>query len=132
MTLMYSVRVFDLKLQGNFNISPHFKVKEFKCKDGCPNVFISLDLLTVLEKIRTELNTPLAINSGFRTYSHNKAVGGAKNSMHMYGLAADVVPKNGDVRGVYNLAVKILKNTGGVGLYDSFVHIDVRSKMSRW
>jgi hypothetical protein len=46
----------------------------------------------LLEPARDILKVPLHINSGYRSRKVNTAVGGAKNSAHMRGLAADIVP----------------------------------------
>lgn len=51
-----------------------------------------IDLLCVLNAVRAVYDLPITITSGFRSAQLNAAVGGAKNSAHMYGLAADVVP----------------------------------------
>lgn len=47
---------------------------------------------TLLEPIRSLLNVPLHINSGYRSSPVNLAVGGAQNSAHLSGCAADFVP----------------------------------------
>ena len=44
----------------------------------------------VLEPLRAHLGRPVRISSGFRSQSVNKAVGGATNSQHMRGQAADI------------------------------------------
>lgn len=44
----------------------------------------------VLEPLRYILNRPIYINSGYRSYTLNKIVGGVPNSQHLHGLAADV------------------------------------------
>ncbi|MEV6109430.1 D-Ala-D-Ala carboxypeptidase family metallohydrolase [Streptomyces sp. NPDC051940] len=45
-----------------------------------------------LEAMRKALGSvPINISSGFRSYSCNSAVGGASNSRHLYGDAADLV-----------------------------------------
>ena len=31
---MQEVRVYSLASEGNVQITPHFKVREFRCKDG--------------------------------------------------------------------------------------------------
>ena len=50
-----------------------------------------------LEKIRLVLKKPIIVNSAFRSADVNIAVGGAKNSAHKTGYAADIV-----VRGMNN------------------------------
>lgn len=53
-----------------------------------------LDLIFYcLQPIRDKLNEPMIITSGFRCKEINKLVGGAYNSQHLYGQAADFVVK---------------------------------------
>jgi uncharacterized protein YcbK (DUF882 family) len=44
----------------------------------------------VLEYIRVRFGKPITVNSGYRGPALNKAIGGAKNSQHMTGQAADI------------------------------------------
>ncbi len=44
----------------------------------------------VLQPIRTAINKPMVISSGYRPKWLNEAVGGSGTSAHMQGLAADV------------------------------------------
>ena len=44
----------------------------------------------VLDPLRHAYGAPLYVNSGFRSAAVNAAVGGAKNSQHMRGQAADI------------------------------------------
>lgn len=44
----------------------------------------------VLQPIRDTWRSPIVVNSGFRSEAVNKAVGGAKNSQHRLGEAADI------------------------------------------
>ena len=48
----------------------------------------------VLQPLRGYLGEPVVINSGFRSQAVNMAVGGAKNSQHMAGEAADIKCKD--------------------------------------
>jgi len=45
----------------------------------------------VLQPLRDALGTPVNLNSGYRCPSLNRSIGGAKNSQHMSGHAADIV-----------------------------------------
>jgi len=70
---------------------------------------------------------PLYVNSGFRTLKTNSALlteGAAKNSMHLYGRAADIHIPNVPVKHLG--AVGLYFRRGGVGFYDAkdFVHLD--------
>lgn len=44
----------------------------------------------ILEPLRKWYGKPITINSGYRCQELNRAVGGAKNSYHQYGRAADI------------------------------------------
>lgn len=52
----------------------------------------------LLDPIRAFYGLPIKINSGYRSRELNAALGGASNSSHMYGYAADIVPANGDMK----------------------------------
>lgn len=50
------------------------------------------DLVTnVLDKLRDEWGRPIIVTSGYRCKELNAAVGGARNSQHLKGQAADIV-----------------------------------------
>lgn len=125
------VKVYSMASEGNNKVSDHFRVREFACKDGSDMVIIAPELVELLEKIRSHFGAAITINSSFRTASHNKAVGGEKNSQHLYGCAADIVVKNVSPEAVYKYAEMINKN-GGVGKYKTFTHVDVRGTAARW
>lgn len=117
--------------QMNEQLSEHFHVREFACKDGCKFVLISKILVQVLEGLRQKIGEEIYINSGFRTPSHNKAVGGALLSYHQYGMAADIRAKTKSPKDLYIILDDILEGWGGLELHDNFVHVDVRLKQWR-
>jgi len=113
-------------------LNKYFKRSEFACHCGCGFSAVDVELLTVLTEIREELNTPVVIISGCRCESHNEAVGGAKHSKHVKAIAADIkIPKH-DPIDIYNYLNRKYPDKYGVGLYTSWVHIDVRPKIARW
>lgn len=129
---MYNVKCYDGVNEADNHISTHFKVKEFACSDGSRPVFVSDDLVNMLENIRQHFGKPITITSGFRTASYNKKVSGSSsNSMHTYGIAADIKVENVSPESVYQYASEALGAHGGVILYDTFVHIDMRSNKYR-
>ena len=52
--------------------------------------------------------------------------------MHLYGAAADITVKDISPEQVAQYAEKLLTGKGGIGVYKTFVHIDVRSTKARW
>ena len=123
-----------MRLTNNF-----FK-SEFDSKDGAEmpeDVFYNIQkLANQLQVIRNYIGKGIKVNSGYRSPKHNKAIGGVKNSQHVLGKAADLV-----VRGIKpeQLAIIIerLINDGeilqgGIGIYNSFVHYDIRKIKARW
>jgi len=56
-----------------------------------PEVTKNLEkLCEVLEKIRGLVGQPITVSSGYRSPELNKIIGGAKDSAHTKGLAADI------------------------------------------
>lgn len=110
-------------------LTEHFKVGEITCKDGSPSYVINSAVLEGLEKLRNIINKPIYITSGYRSETYNKKVGGAKDSQHVKGNAIDFSIKGMSSLEIYN----ILRQNNllgpvfkGIGLYDTFVHVDVR------
>jgi uncharacterized protein YcbK (DUF882 family) len=127
-----SVKVYSKTKDGSTKLSTNFSVKEFACSDGTDTIFISPDLVTVLQKIRDHFGKPVTINSAYRTETKNKAVGGATYSQHKYGLAADITISGVTPLQVAKYAQTLMPSSGGIGLYKSFTHIDCRKTKSRW
>lgn len=101
---------------------PHFTPKEIACK-GTGLILIDPESMDKLEAFRVAVGVPFSPNSAYRSESHNKAVGGAKNSMHRKGKAFDIPIKAGMSREtIHNFAKQV--GFTGFGDYRSFVHID--------
>jgi uncharacterized protein YcbK (DUF882 family) len=129
---MATIKAYSKKKDGNKKLSVNFKVKEFACTDGTDPIFIATELVSVLQKIRTHFGKTVTITSAYRTPSKNKNCGGTTYSQHLYGTAADIKVKGVTPKKVAAYAEKLLSKSGGIGIYKTFTHIDVRSKKSRW
>lgn len=127
-----NVNVYSKSKDGNKNLSANFKVREFACKDGSDPIFISQELVKILQQIRDHFQRPVTINSAYRTPTHNKREGGAVYSQHLYGTAADIVVTGVTPKKVAEYAETLLINKGGIGIYKGFTHVDVREIKSRW
>jgi hypothetical protein len=84
-----------------------------------------------LEALRVKLgNRAITVNSGFRSIAHNADIGGATDSMHLYGLAADL-----NVPGVSNRTVYQKAETSGFSGLETFTadhqHVDSRADIGR-
>lgn len=126
------VEVWSKAKNGSVKLSANFKVSEFCCKDISDTVFISQDLVTVLQKIRDHFAKPLIITSAYRNDAYNKKVGGAVYSQHLYGKAADFFISGVSPAAIADFVETIMPNTGGIGIYSDFVHVDVRTARARW
>lgn len=113
-------------------LSKHFRKSEFKCKCGgkyCGGYPAAIDsnLIRILEGLRTHYDRPVTITSGLRCKKHNKVVGGATNSAHKKGKAADIyiagVSRENIKKKAYQLgAAYCYYGTPGMG---QAVHINV-------
>lgn len=130
---MYDVKVYSLAAEGSKQITPHFKVREFACSDGSDVVFVAPSLVDILEAIRVHFGRPVTVTSGYRTVSYNAGLkNSSKKSQHCNGLAADIKVEGHTPLEVYDYACSLLGDHGGVGIYNTFVHVDVRAVKSRF
>lgn len=127
-----TIKAYSKAKDGNKKVSKNFKVKEFACTDGSDPIFIDTELVNILQKIRSHFGRSVTITSAYRTPSKNNGVGGTKYSQHLYGRAADIKVAGIAPKSVSAYAEKLLVGKGGIGIYDTFTHIDVRSVKSRW
>ena len=127
-----AIKAYSKTKDGSKKLSANFKVSEFSCKDGSDPVFIDTELIDVLQLLRNHYKKAVSIVSGYRTPSYNKQCGGATYSQHLYGKGADVKISGVKPEDVAKFMETILKDKGGIGIYSTFTHIDVRTTKSRW
>ena len=122
-------------------LTKNFSKSEFDSKDGAEmpdDVLVNIiKLANQLQYVRDNVAMPIIINSAYRCEAHNKAVGGSSNSQHLLGKAADIVIQGLDpVLDTYDylddlmLSGEILQ--GGLGMYKTFTHYDIRKTKTRW
>ena len=92
----------------------------------------------ILQPARDILKEPIHISSGYRSQSHNKAVGGASQSQHCFGKALDIYVSNMTGLELFEFFMKNFGyKIGGIGLYSNenlkskFIHIDIRNKQTK-
>src|SRR4051794_2701934 len=107
------------------DLSPHFSSVEFRDHrtGALPQGFPTANLLEALERLRADCGgRPMRIVSGYRSAATNRAVGGAPNSQHLVGRAADIPP------GYATVSQALGAGFAGVG-FDArgwAIHVDVR------
>lgn len=126
------VKTYSKKKSGGVKLSENFRVSEFACHDGSDTVLVSSELVELLQKIRDHFGRAVTINSGYRTAAWNASHGGAAKSQHLLGTAADITISGVTPLEVAQYAEFMQPDAGGIGLYQSFTHVDVRAVRSRW
>lgn len=111
-------------------ISPHFDRREFACNCGCGLDTIDADTLMLCEVVRHIEGGPALVSSGHRCETYNRAVGGARDSMHLRGRAADLIVTK--PRFVYDELCRLFPDRFGFGVYETWIHVDSRSVKARW
>jgi zinc D-Ala-D-Ala carboxypeptidase len=96
----------------------------------------ALKVMWRLEALRRKLgDTALDVNSGFRSISCNQSSGGASNSMHLYGAAADV-EQDPEPSRLCEIARQAIRSgfSGIVGPGDpnhnDHAHVDIRKEIN--
>ena len=121
-------------------LSKNFSLSEFDCNDGSvtpDEVIVNLQLLAEqLQVLRDFVGKSITINSGYRSPSYNKKIGGASRSQHKLGTAADIRVDGISPREVHGIISELIKDgrmkEGGLGKYSSFTHYDIRGTKARW
>lgn len=103
--------------------------------NNTPSDVILINLQTLaegLEEVRKILNNPMSIDSGFRCIALNKAVGGASNSAHTLGFAADFTcPAFGKPLAIVNKIVDSGLKFDQIIQEGTWVHISFAPAMRR-
>ena len=121
-------------------MTKNFKLKEFECNDGSKmplEVYENvIKLANQLQFLRDYTGRPISINSAYRSPEHNAKVGGSKTSQHLLGKAADITIQSLKPAEVFMIIEELIDMghmlQGGLGLYDTFVHYDIRRTKVRW
>ena len=132
------------------DLSKHFSASEFKCKCGkCPDRQIPISLILALELLHTSLShqygqrVVISVESGHRCEVYNATIPEASpRSKHIQAIAADIkcyVVSQDDkariqipVEHCADILKKLFPESLGIGLYETFLHIDTRQRQARW
>lgn len=121
-------------------LTENFSLSEYQSKDGAATPLEVIENIREnaenLQVLRDELNARITINSGYRSPSHNKRVGGASKSQHLTGKASDIVVKGYEPFEVFQTIERLIfegkMKQGGLSCYNTFVHYDIRGIKARW
>ncbi|MHA6193902.1 D-Ala-D-Ala carboxypeptidase family metallohydrolase [Pseudomonas wadenswilerensis] len=83
-------------------LTPHFTLAEMTAsqianREGLDNnpdsktIANLIELCKTLEQVRSLVDQPLLVSSGYRSEALNRRVGGSVSSAHVLGLAADII-----------------------------------------
>jgi uncharacterized protein YcbK (DUF882 family) len=122
-----------MKLTNNFSLS------EFECKCGCKmpadveeNIKELADNLQVLRDVIGRID----LTNAYRCKEHNADVGGATDSQHIKGKAADIKSSTLNPSEIASVVDDLMKiewfKIGGIGIYNTFTHVDIRGVRARW
>jgi hypothetical protein len=121
-------------------LTDNFTFGEFWCRGNPPHEKYWDNIKEVaiqLQKVRDLLGKPIIITSGYRTPAHNQAIGGASNSMHIYGKAADCHMSGVPLHKFLAYLIKYTDFNGyGIGnplkRGGNLIHCDTRDKFTVW
>lgn len=121
-------------------ITNNFSLQEFnsKCRRPIPNRVLPniIELAKNLQVLRDAVGKSITITSGYRSPEHNAKIKGAKNSQHITGMAADIKVKGMTPKEVALVIEGLIEQgkmkQGGIGIYPSWVHYDIRGTKARW
>jgi uncharacterized protein YcbK (DUF882 family) len=122
----------------NFSISElcksdRAKQNGIKNTPTLPIVDNMLELIVYcLQPVRDYLKEPMIITSGYRNAQLNTLVGGAKNSQHLEGKAADFIIKGESVASIiFKIQTSNLEYDQLINEYDKWVHISFNKGHNR-
>lgn len=122
-------------------LTTHFTKKEFECRDGSAMPLQALEnvkqLAQQLQVLRDFVGKKITINSGYRSKAYNATLKGASpKSQHLLGKAADIVIEGMTPKQVAETIENLIKEgkmkQGGIGIYKTFTHYDIRGVKARW
>lgn len=91
----------------------------------------------ILDAFRLRIGAPVRITNAYRSPEYNKAIGGARSSLHVEFNALDFVVEGNSTPAQWVRTLRGMRNDeklfkGGVGLYPSFAHVDTRGENADW
>ena len=126
-----------MKLSDNFYLN-EFTVSQVAERHGYKNEpnekqieNLRLLCVNVLQPLREIINVPIFINSGFRSFDVNAAVGGRFNSQHLEGKAADFIVPSLILADVFNIALQKLSFDQLIYEFGKWIHVSWNGESNR-
>ncbi|MEM9331667.1 MAG: D-Ala-D-Ala carboxypeptidase family metallohydrolase [Pseudomonadota bacterium] len=93
-------------------------------------------IAVAVDEIRERLGAPILFNSVYRNMPYNACIDGVSGSYHMRFNAIDFRCLDGNRSGTWAAMAEKVRSegffTGGIGIYNTFVHIDSRGVNKQW
>jgi uncharacterized protein YcbK (DUF882 family) len=120
-------------------LTKNFSLNEFECNCGCvmPE-FVKENVKELAKNLQVLRNAvgKLDLTNAYRCKKHNADVGGSTNSQHLLGKAADIKSKMLNASDIATVTDNLMRDElftlGGIGIYNTFTHVDIRGSRARW
>ncbi len=126
-----------LRLSNNFYLE-EFIVSQTAERHGYKNEpnakqieNLRLLCVNILQPLREIINSPIFINSGFRSFDVNAAVGGKFNSQHLEGKAADIIVPSMNLVDVFNIILQKLSFDQLIYEFGKWIHVSWNEEKNR-
>lgn len=126
-----------MKLSENFYLN-EFVISQVAERHGYRNEpnetqikNLSYLCMNVLQPLRGMINAPIFINSGFRSFDVNAAVGGKFNSQHLEGKAADLIVPSMNLVDVFNIIMQKLSFDQLIYEFGNWIHVSWNGEKNR-
>jgi len=121
-------------------LTDNFSKWEFECNDSSEmpmHVLNNVKKLAIsLQSVRDCIGASIHITSSYRSLEYNRLIGSKDTSQHVLGNAADLQVEGMLPIELYDTIEAFMDlgyiSEGGLGIYDTFVHYDIRGKKARW
>lgn len=92
---------------------------------------LKLLCVNVLQPLREIISVPIFINSGFRSFDVNAAVGGKFNSQHLEGKASDFIVPSMNLVDVFNIILQKLSFDQLIYEFGKWIHVSWNGEKNR-
>jgi uncharacterized protein YcbK (DUF882 family) len=110
-------------------LSKNFSTVEWECRCGCGQCIVEPALVNMMQSFRDLVKKQVVVHCVNRCPKHNEEVGGVLGSYHTLGQACDFHVKGFTIPELHSVALTSEDIfIGGIGIYDTFVHVDIGKK----